>query len=50
MFPFPFAFLTSYLSLKKKKNLWGSFGKMTNSKRKTEPRYGFGTSTRDQQE
>eukprot|EP00828_Plagiopyla_frontata_P008124 TRINITY_DN1398_c0_g1_i2.p1 TRINITY_DN1398_c0_g1~~TRINITY_DN1398_c0_g1_i2.p1 ORF type:complete len:332 (-),score=26.75 TRINITY_DN1398_c0_g1_i2:79-945(-) len=31
-------------------NLWGSFGKMTLAKRKTEPRYGFGTSTRDQQE
>jgi len=29
-------------------NLWGSFGKQTISKRTTEPKYGFGTSTRNQ--
>ena len=28
-------------------NLWGSFGRQKLSKRITEPKYGFGTSTRN---
>ena len=31
------------------KNLWGGFGKMYNSKKITEPKYGFGTADREKQ-